>query len=138
MHAERYPPYKWTIKSSEYVGLVNTGGLVYWDKDTATKKGEKITITVSDSRAGGITGELKVSYSVITAKLGFGYKSSFKTEKSKQTKSLKKGETVRSYYQKRNKKYKVVQQGRSTGRPILTRTVYVYKPFSPTITFKYS
>lgn len=137
-HAERYPPYKWTIVSSTYEKTVNKGTLELFDEDTATRNGEKLSFHASDTRTGSLSGELKVSYATLTARLEFGYKNSFTVGKSKTTPELKKGTKVKAYFQAKNAMYKVEQKGVSTGRPTLYKTVYVYKPLNPTITLKYS
>lgn len=128
---------KWSISSSSYVGIVNVGSRVFYDKEQANASGERITMTVTKKYSGTISGELKVTLSALEAKLGFNYLKEFTVSKSKTSKALSKGETVYTYYQKRNKKYKVVQKGTRTGLEPIYRTVYVYKPFAPTITMEY-
>ena len=128
---------KWTIESSEYVGLVNVGDSVYYDKERASAAGEKITVTVKRSLSGGIKGELKVTKEVLTARLGFDYSTTFTVSKSKTSRALKKNEWVYTHYQKRNKKYKVVQKGTKKGMKTAHKTVYVYKPFTPQVTMTY-
>lgn len=129
---------KWTIQSTERVGYANISAKTFYDKDSANAAGERFTYEVTKTRSGSISGELKVSYATLEAKLGFDYSEKTTLSKSKTTKALAKGEVVKVYYQTRDHKYKVVQKGTRTGLEPIYRTLYVYKPAQPKIIFEYS
>lgn len=129
---------KWTIQSTERVGYANTSEKKFYDKDSANAAGETFTYEVTKTRSGSISGELKVSYATLEAKLGFDYSEKITLSKQKTTKALAKGEVVKVYYQTRDHEYKVVQKGTRTGLEPIYRTIYVYKPAQPKIIFEYS
>lgn len=136
------PMYTYSIHSKKYVGDTHKNAKKeYIKKHVATRKGEKISAGHTVEKSGSISGTLWVSHSKLKAKLGFDYRVVKKTHSSSLSAGAKRrGEVIRAYGQETYAKYKVVQKKTwyaHLHRKPEYKTIYVYKPILPTISFTY-